>query len=175
MMLRQSRASLSARVPGHSWRRGIWAEGSCPRTPGLERRSRPSRILRWRGGRLMIRPPDLGLPARRSALAAMDLEMPVHRQATACGLRSIETARAGEGGRSPAAARSRTGARVRFLDHHFFPLSKKRALSCSMTFSSAALEGRRFRETAGSVWPSISRRQVEQDLDGPPIGLWPIG
>src|SRR5947209_7091585 len=48
------------------------------------------------------------------------------------------------------------------LDHHFSAF-EKRALSCSMTFSSASLNSA-VSADAGSVWPSISRTMSRRIL-----------
>src|SRR6202023_3560346 len=96
---------------------------------------------------------------QRDQLGGDDLEMPVHRQ---LGLR-VEVLEAARGEADEVLPQQDLVlGRGEVLEHHFSAF-EKRALSCSMTFSSASLKAEVSGE-AGSVWPSRSRTKSRRIL-----------
>ena len=136
--------------------------GVMPQTPGRkrDRGHQGFQMTRWQ---VDDQPPDLAFP-HRGQLGGDDLEMPVHRQ---LGLRVelLEAAR-GEGGEVVPQQDLVLG-RGEVLEHHFSAF-ENRALSCSMTFSSASLKAEVSGERRLGL-PFDITDQVEEDLDRAPI------
>src|SRR5438477_988200 len=103
-------------------------------------------------------PPDLSFP-HGGQLGGDDFEMPVHRE-LGLGVQVVEAARGESDEVLPKHAVVLLPGQA--LDHHFSAF-EKRALSCSMTFSSASLKAE-VSADAGSVWLSISRTMSRRIL-----------
>src|SRR3984893_7624573 len=131
--------------------------GVMPQTPGRkgDRGHQGFQMTRWQ---VDDQPPDLAFP-HGGQLGGDDLEMPVHRQ---LGLRIevLETAHGEADEVLP--QQDLVLGRSEVLEHHFSAF-ENRALSCSMTFSSASLKAEVSGE-AGSVCPSISRTKSRRIL-----------
>src|SRR5437764_7289658 len=131
--------------------------GVMPQTPGRkgDRGHQGFQMTRWQ---VDDQPPDLAFP-HGGQLGGDDLDMPVHRQ---LGLRVevLETAHGEADEVLP--QQDLVLGRSEVLEHHFSGF-EKRALSCSMTFSSASLKAEVSGE-AGSVCPSMSRSMSRRIL-----------